>query len=313
MYGQLPQNLPILAGKLVKTPSNQDSMKYDPALHHRRSIRLRGYDYRREGMYFITICAQHRRCLFGHIENKVMILNEYGRVAYQEWEKLPERWPHVELGAFQIMPNHLHGIIIIHDVGAPLAGAQPTGAQPTDHATGAQPTDQPTGAQPTDHATGAQPMDHATGVQPTDHATGAQPTDHVAGAQKAGENDSDANDSDDGARVERARVERAPARGAPTADENGLPATAPTEIRDTQIQWAHRPTLGQMVGAYQSCVSTQCLKIAKSKQPERILGKLWQRNFWEHIIRTVDAFDNISNYIIWNPDNWEADRFYKEE
>ena len=80
-------------------------------------------DYSQEGAYFITICAHHRRCIFGHVENQEMVLNEYGQVAYQEWEKLPERWSQVELGAFQIMPNHIHGIVIIHDVGAPLAGA----------------------------------------------------------------------------------------------------------------------------------------------------------------------------------------------
>ena len=64
---------------------------------------------------------------------------------------------------------------------------------------------------------------------------------------------------------------RVPARG------------TPTEMRDTQIQWATKPTAGQIVGAYQSRVSMGCLKIAKSKQPEQILGKPWQRNFWEHI------------------------------
>ena len=216
-------------------------MKYDPLLHHRRSIRLRGYDYSQEGAYFITICAHHRRCIFGHIENKEMILNEYGQVAWEEWEKLPERWPHVELGAFQIMPNHVHGIIIIHDhVGVPLAGTQ--------------------------------------------HA------EHVAGTQHA--------DTDDVV-----SVGRVPARGTPTAGE----------MRTTQIQWTHNPTAGQITGAYQSCVSTGCLKIAKSKQPELILGKLWQRNFWEHIIRDLRAFDTISNYIITNPENWEGDKFYNPE
>ena len=64
---------------------------------------------------------------------------------------------------------------------------------------------------------------------------------------------------------------RVPARG------------TPTEMRDTQIQWATKTTAGQIVGAYQSRVSMGCLKIAKSKQPEQILGKPWQRNFWEHI------------------------------
>lgn len=96
-------------------------MKYNPDMHHRRSIRLRGYDYSLEGAYFITICLNHRRRLFGEVKNGEMWLNEFGQTAYREWEKLPERWPHVELGAFQVMPNHIHGIIIIRDI--PAVGA----------------------------------------------------------------------------------------------------------------------------------------------------------------------------------------------
>jgi putative transposase len=60
--------------------------KFNPAIHHRRSIRLKGYDYSQNGLYFITICCQNRICRFGHIENKKMILNEYGEIAYNEWE-----------------------------------------------------------------------------------------------------------------------------------------------------------------------------------------------------------------------------------
>ena len=58
--------------------------KFNPAIHHRRSIRLKGYDYSQNGLYFITICCQNRICRFGHIENKEMILNEYGEIAYNE-------------------------------------------------------------------------------------------------------------------------------------------------------------------------------------------------------------------------------------
>jgi len=86
-------------------------MTYNPAKHHRRSIRLKGYDYSQAGLYFITICTQNRACLFGRIENRVMILNEYGQIAYNEWMKTTEIRNNVELCDFVVMPNHIHGII----------------------------------------------------------------------------------------------------------------------------------------------------------------------------------------------------------
>ncbi len=91
-------------------PKNRSSRKSFP---NRRSIRLKGYDYSQAGLYFITICCDGMRCRFGRIENNEMILNEYGKIAYNEWIKLAERFQHFELGVFQIMPNHMHGIIIL--------------------------------------------------------------------------------------------------------------------------------------------------------------------------------------------------------
>ncbi|MCE2961649.1 MAG: transposase [Chitinophagales bacterium] len=85
--------------------------KYNPHIHHRRSIRLKGYDYSQAGLYFIAICCQDRACLFGDVVNGEMILNEFGIVAHNEWAKTPEIRPNVELGEFIIMPNHMHGII----------------------------------------------------------------------------------------------------------------------------------------------------------------------------------------------------------
>jgi hypothetical protein len=62
-------------------------MKYNPQIHHRRSIRLKGYNYSQAGAYFITICCQDKECRFGIIENGEMILNEFGMIAYDEWIK----------------------------------------------------------------------------------------------------------------------------------------------------------------------------------------------------------------------------------
>ena len=90
-------------------------VKFDPQKHHRRSIRLKGYDYSQNGAYYVTIVAWRRECLFGEVVNKEMVLSTFGVVAKQQWEKLPKRFPNIELGAYMIMPNHMHGIILITD------------------------------------------------------------------------------------------------------------------------------------------------------------------------------------------------------
>ena len=96
-------------------------MKYDPARHHRQSIRLRGYDYTQAGAYFVTIVVRGRECLLGDVIGGEMRLNDYGRAVAAEWQKIPARFPHVTTDASIVMPNHLHGIIVIGDgVGAKL-------------------------------------------------------------------------------------------------------------------------------------------------------------------------------------------------
>ncbi len=88
-------------------------MAYCPNKHHRRSIRLSGYDYSKNGAYFISICTYNRLCMFGKIENGGMWLNEAGKVARQCWENIPIHFPHVVLDTYVIMPNHIHGILLI--------------------------------------------------------------------------------------------------------------------------------------------------------------------------------------------------------
>ncbi|MEM7344631.1 MAG: transposase, partial [Chloroflexota bacterium] len=88
-------------------------MPYDPNKHRRRSIRLKNYDYSAAGIYFVTICVQHRESRFGRVKNGKMILNEAGQMVETEWQALPNRFGHIELDAFVVMPNHFHGILII--------------------------------------------------------------------------------------------------------------------------------------------------------------------------------------------------------
>lgn len=88
---------------------------FDPEKHHRRSIRLKGYDYASGGAYFVTIVTQGRACVFGEIFNEEMHLNEYGVIVQKWWNEIRIHFPNVETDVFVIMPNHVHGIITIND------------------------------------------------------------------------------------------------------------------------------------------------------------------------------------------------------
>jgi putative transposase len=201
------------------------AVNYNSATHHRRTIRLKGYDYSKPGMYFITICCHNHELRFGHIDNNQMHLNKFGIIAQNEWYKLPERFRNLQLDAFQIMPNHIHAIIIITEptVGATLAVA------PTTH----------------DGQTVA-PVDDGQTVAPVDEfGAGASP--------------------------------------------------APTD------------GVGNIVGAYKSLVAFECLKICNSENKQ--MGKLWQRNYYEHIIRNHKSYQIIEQYITNNPTKWNKDKF----
>jgi putative transposase len=90
---------------------------------HRRLTRLKEYDYSQPGAYFITICTKKRECLFGEIEDGQMRINDLGEIVQLSWLDLPRHYLNLQLDAFVIMPNHVHGIIVVEDVGAGLKPA----------------------------------------------------------------------------------------------------------------------------------------------------------------------------------------------
>ncbi len=94
-------------------------MTFNPEIHHRRSIRLRDYDYSRAGAYFVTICTFERECLFGDIVDGVMRLNEVGRMVNDSWQRIVTHFIGVEIDQFVIMPNHFHGIVTTVGAGFP--------------------------------------------------------------------------------------------------------------------------------------------------------------------------------------------------
>jgi putative transposase len=90
-------------------------MKYDPDKHHRRSIRLPGYDYSQSGAYFVTICAYERQCIFGDVVDGQMMLNQYGAIVAETYQWLCQRYPYLRSDEWIVMPNHFHAIMVIND------------------------------------------------------------------------------------------------------------------------------------------------------------------------------------------------------
>ncbi len=169
-------------------------MKFDPKIHHRRSIRLKGYDYSQAGAYFVTIVTWQREMLFGDIVNGEMVLNDFGKIVFEKWQWLETQYEYVELGTWVIMPNHFHGILVIHDDG------------------------------------------------------------------------------------------RGDSRIAPTPPIK------------------HKP-LGGLIGAFKT-VSTKQINLLRDTEGQIV----WQRNYYEHVIRNEPEMDRISRYIESNPLRWADDK-----
>jgi REP element-mobilizing transposase RayT len=103
---------------------------FDLQAHHRHSIRLKGYDYAQAGAYFVTLVTWQRECLFGEVTAGEMRLNEGGEIVREEWEKSAEIRREVELGAFVVMPNHFHAIVILRNDHAAAIPVGATGRSP---------------------------------------------------------------------------------------------------------------------------------------------------------------------------------------
>jgi putative transposase len=106
---------------------NPDQIKLqDDMMHERKPNRMKGYDYSLDNLYFVTSCVHDRVCCLGTVRDGEMILNEYGKIAEQQWYWLADQYPYVVLHPFVVMPNHIHGIIEI-DRGRVVGTGRPVG------------------------------------------------------------------------------------------------------------------------------------------------------------------------------------------
>ena len=216
-------------------------MNFNPDLHHRKSIRLKGYDYTQSGAYFITLCAENRTCLFGRIKDNEMNINEFGYAVVDVWQWLPEQYPYVSIGEFIIMPNHFHGILTLNETRR--------GGSRTAHET---------------------PINPRRGGSRTALDIPIDP--HGGGSRTAHET--------------------------PINTHEGGSRTAPTE---------KRKSVGGLIGVFKT-VSTKRINEKRLTPGE----KIWQRNYYEHIIRDDSDYHRIADYILNNPTTWKDDKLWTE-
>ena len=171
-------------------------MNFNNSSPHRRNLRLPEFDYSQPGAYFVTIVTQDRKLLFGDVRHGKMILNETGEMVTELWLAIPEHFSNVELGEFVVMPNHIHGIVSIINVGT----------------------------------------------------THASPLPKLTNGPKPG-------------------------------------------------------SIGAIVGSFKSATSKRNKDLTKSHNDH-----LWQRNYYEHVIRNERDYQAIYDYILANPENWEKDK-----
>ena len=248
-------------------------MTYDPEKHHRRSIRLKGYDYTQPGAYFITICTQGRACLFGEIIDGEMHLNEAGQIVVQTWQDLPNHISNVQLDAFVVMPNHVHGIIIITDhaggIGAGFKPARTTmGSGSAAGSVGAGSVGAGSvgaGSEPAPTTIGPGPTAGPGSVAGSGPTTGPGSVAVVVGSGSVGSGSVGAG-----------------SEPAPTRSSHGLPEI----VRQFKTFSARR--INELRGTPGTPV--------------------WQRNYYEHIIRDESSLSRIRQYIAENPARWDADQ-----
>ncbi len=180
-------------------------MEQETGIYGRRSIRLRGYDYTQVGAYFVTIAVRGRMALFGEVVDGAVCLNDAGEMACAAWQAMPLRFPFVEMDAFVVMPDHVHGIVVIRDGGT-----------------------------------------------------------------------------------------RAPMKDAPT------PGRADSNV--TLVA----PALGDVVGAYKSLTTAAYIRGVHDSQWPPFYGRLWQRNFYERVIRDEYEMNELRAYIRDNPFRLES-------
>ena len=191
-------------------------MSYNSEIHHRRSIRLPGYDYSQPGAYFITICTKNKECLFGGIVAGEMQLNGAGEIVDESWQQITNHFTGVDIDQYIIMPNHFHSIITTVGAGFPRPDFHPGFPRPK------------------------------------------------------------------------------------------CPTTGGSNTMGGETPPLRKATLGQIIGYFKYQSTKQI-----NQHHQTASHPVWQRNYYDHIIRNDTDLNRIREYMQTNPAKWESDLLYQ--
>ncbi len=225
-------------------------MRFDYEKHHRRSIRLKGYDYTRNGAYFATLVTQDRSFRFGDVADGVMQPNDAGRMVQTVWDELPTFYPGVLIDKFVVMPNHIHGIIV-------LVGAGPCACP----------------------GPGPCPIPGGRPIPRTGSSCGPDGPSRIGWIGSSG--------------VDRDR-----------SDELG---PGPGQAQGPAPTGMAGMTVGDIMHRFKTMTTKRYADGVTQQGWPAFRGRLWQRNYYEHIVRDDAAMQRIRRYIGDNPWRWDQD------
>jgi REP element-mobilizing transposase RayT len=256
------------------------------------SARATWWSYDWAGAYFITICTKNRQHFFGHVKNEEMILSPVGELAHKFWYEIPNHAHNVELGAFQVMPNHLHGILILN-------------GWMDDHGVGND-----SGANSNSRFVSDGDCDCNVDCENADFP-GSVGFDETIGRDKACLVSTDGNTGDTGDTDGDFMNDRNGNNATTVSGENhanpanpadSAPKQPPLTIPQKRFRNQGKNTVSSMVGGYESAVTRFAHRAGYT------FG--WQSRFWDRIIRNDEEYQRINDYIENNPKLWKDDRFY---
>ena len=241
-------------------------MSDEQVSRRRRSIRLRAFDYRTSGLYVVTICTQHRLHLFGEIVDDEMRSSSAGLMVQQTWDEIPWAYPGVEIDAFIIMPNHIHGIVYLLPTEQDL---YPTSPEQDPNPVGAPPRGRPL------------PPQNPAVIGKTGHE---RPSTKIVSNFP-------------------------PVFGHQGRPRGGAPTEPGPPSEGGVVQPKGRLSLFEVMERYKSLTTRRYGEGVRNGGWPPYPGKLWQRDYYERIVRNERELDKFRRYIEGNPGRWFEDPY----
>ena len=249
--------------------------------YRNESARLQNWDYGSNAAYFITICTKDREPYFGEIINGKMHVLPAGAIAHVLWYEIKNHAKNIELGEFVVMPNHVHGILILNGKNDGVVGTTHD-----DDVSGTTHDDDVSGTTHDDDVVGTTHDDDVVGTTHDDDVVGTTHDDDVVGTTHA------------------LSLQQQSNTIPPVGAGHALPQRVEPPINPGQKRFQNqgKNTVSSIIGSYKSAVTKYCNRLG--------LNFAWQPRFYDHIIRNDKSFQKISEYIKNNPANWSGDKFY---